>query len=112
MPLCGFRVIVELRSWFSRDSLTCCLSQGTFRCRIAGSLRTVQTPTPVTIWAGLRFTGYGQLVMAQSSLEIARLLMNFGADVSVTDDKGWTPLLAELLLGSSAKSRYCIRDKK
>lgn len=72
----------------------------------------VQTPTPVTIWAGLRFTGYGQLVMAQSSLEIARLLMNFGADVSVTDDKGWTPLLAELLLGSSAKSRYCIRDKK
>ena len=54
----------------------------------------------------------GQLVMAQSSLEIARLLVNSGANVNVTDDEGWTPLhaaarsgyrdIAELLLESGA----------
>ena len=52
----------------------------------------------------------GQLVPAKSSLEIARPLVNSGADVSVTDDEGCAPLhgaarfghreFAELLLGS------------
>jgi ankyrin repeat protein len=52
------------------------------------------------------------LVMVESSLEIARLLVNSGANVNVTDDEGWTPLhaaarcgyrdIAELLLESGA----------
>ena len=50
--------------------------------------------------------------MAKSSLEIAQLLVNSGADVNVTDNEGCAPLhtaaqygyreVAELLLGSSA----------
>jgi ankyrin repeat protein len=50
--------------------------------------------------------------MTKSSLEIARLLVNSGADVNVTDDEGCAPLhvaarfgyreIAELLLGSGA----------
>ena len=54
----------------------------------------------------------GQLVMAKSSLEIAHLLVNSGADVNVTEDRGCAPLhaaaqsgyreIAELLLGSGA----------
>ena len=57
----------------------------------------------------------GQLVMAQSSLEIARLLVNSGANVNVTDSECWTPLhaaarsgyreIAELLSWIWRKSR-------
>ena len=54
----------------------------------------------------------GKLVMVESSLEIARLLVISGADVNVTDNEGWTPLhasarsgyrdIADLLLESGA----------
>jgi ankyrin repeat protein len=41
--------------------------------------------------------------MVKSSLEIAHLLINSGADVNVTNDEDCAPLeIAELLLGSSA----------
>ncbi|KAI0277745.1 hypothetical protein BGY98DRAFT_1097195 [Russula aff. rugulosa BPL654] len=60
----------------------------------------------------LRKVSQGGLMAKSSLAEIARLLVNFGADVNVTDDEGWAPLhaaaqsgyrdIAELLLGSSA----------
>jgi hypothetical protein len=60
----------------------------------------VPIPTPVTISGGFRFTGGdrvsqgGQSVMAKSSLEIAKLLLNSGTDVNVADDEGCAPLHA------------------
>ena len=34
----------------------------------------------------------GQLVITEASFEIARLFVNYGSNVNVADDEGWTPL--------------------
>ena len=79
------------------------------------SSKMVQILTLVTIVGRTplhRVSQGGQLVMVESSLEIARLLVNSGANVNVTDNEGSTPLhaaarsgyrdIAELLLESGA----------
>jgi ankyrin repeat protein len=71
----------------------------------------VPIPTLVIISAGLHSIWYHKAGSWRNHLEIARLV-NFGADVNVTNDKGYTPLheaarsgyreIAKLLLGSGA----------
>ena len=79
--------------------------------------------TLVTIWRGLlrRISQGVQLVMVESSLEIGQLLLNSGAEVSVTDNEAWTSIhaaarsgyreIVELLLDLAQISKFEIRNK-